>query len=68
MFSFDQTSAARERNNTFGLCGVPKVLRCVQGHDRALKLYTIYSPPTHPDGTVHKTKAGADAAEWVEHR
>jgi mannose-6-phosphate isomerase-like protein (cupin superfamily) len=28
-----------------------------------LKLYTIYSPPEHPDGTVHKTKAEADAAE-----
>ncbi len=27
----------------------------------ALKLYTLYSPPNHPDGTVHKTKA--DAAE-----
>lgn len=22
-----------------------------------LKLYTIYSPPNHPDGTVHQTKA-----------
>lgn len=28
-----------------------------------LKLYTIYSPPNHPDGTVHKTKADAEAAE-----
>jgi mannose-6-phosphate isomerase-like protein (cupin superfamily) len=28
-----------------------------------LKLYTLYSPPNHPDGTVHKTKAEADAAE-----
>ena len=28
-----------------------------------LKLYTIYSPPNHPDGTVHKTKAEAEAAE-----
>ncbi len=28
-----------------------------------LKLYTIYSPPNHPAGTVHKTKADADAAE-----
>ena len=28
-----------------------------------LKLYTIYSPPNHADGTVHKTKADADAAE-----
>jgi mannose-6-phosphate isomerase-like protein (cupin superfamily) len=24
-----------------------------------LKLYTIYSPPNHPDGTVHRTKAEA---------
>jgi mannose-6-phosphate isomerase-like protein (cupin superfamily) len=28
-----------------------------------LKLYTIYSPPNHPDGTVHETKAEAEAAE-----
>lgn len=28
-----------------------------------LKLYTIYTPPEHPDGTVNKTKADADAAE-----
>ena len=26
-------------------------------------LYTVYTPPQHPDGTVHKTKAEADAAE-----
>jgi mannose-6-phosphate isomerase-like protein (cupin superfamily) len=30
---------------------------------KPLKLYTIYSPPNHPDGTVHKTKADAEAAE-----
>jgi len=35
--------------------------------DNPLKLYTIYSPPNHPDGTVHKTKAEADAAEAAEH-
>lgn len=28
-----------------------------------LKLYTVYSPANHPDGTVHKTKAEANAAE-----
>ena len=28
-----------------------------------LKLYTLYSPPNHPDGTVHKTKAEAEEAE-----
>ena len=32
-----------------------------------LKLYTIYSPPEHPDGTVHKTKAEADAYEREKH-
>ncbi len=28
-----------------------------------MKLYTVYTPPEHPDGTVHKTKAEAEAAE-----
>ena len=32
-----------------------------------LKLYTLYSPPNHPDGTIHKTKAEAVAAEALEH-
>lgn len=31
-----------------------------------LKLYTIYSPAHHPDGTVHKTKEEAMAAETAE--
>ena len=30
---------------------------------KPLKLYTLYSPPNHPDGTIHKTKAEAEAAE-----
>lgn len=32
-----------------------------------LKLYTIYSPPNHPDKTIHKTKAEAEKAELEEH-
>jgi mannose-6-phosphate isomerase-like protein (cupin superfamily) len=28
-----------------------------------LRLVTIYSPPEHPDGTVHETKSDAEAAE-----
>lgn len=28
-----------------------------------LKLYTVYSPPNHPAGTIHKTKSEALAAE-----
>ncbi len=31
--------------------------------DRPLRLITIYAPPEHPPGTVHETKAEADAAE-----
>ena len=33
-----------------------------------LKLYTIYSPANHPDGTVHATKAEAMEAEEAEHK
>ena len=33
----------------------------------ALKLYTIYSPANHPDGTIHATKAEAMAAEEEHH-
>ena len=33
-----------------------------------LKLYTLYSPPNHPPGTVHKTKVEAEAAEALEHK
>ena len=32
-----------------------------------LKLYTLYSPPNHPDGTIHRTRAEAMAAEEEEH-
>jgi mannose-6-phosphate isomerase-like protein (cupin superfamily) len=28
-----------------------------------LKLYSIYAPPEHPTGTIHETKADAEAAE-----
>jgi mannose-6-phosphate isomerase-like protein (cupin superfamily) len=31
--------------------------------DQPLRLITIYSPPEHAPGTVHLTKAEADAAE-----
>jgi mannose-6-phosphate isomerase-like protein (cupin superfamily) len=31
-----------------------------------MKLYTIYAPPNHKDGTIHKTKADAEADE-AEH-
>jgi mannose-6-phosphate isomerase-like protein (cupin superfamily) len=31
--------------------------------EKDLKLYTLYSPPNHEDGTVHATKADAEADE-----
>jgi mannose-6-phosphate isomerase-like protein (cupin superfamily) len=31
-----------------------------------LKIITLYSPPHHADGTIHKTKAEAEAAEASE--
>ena len=34
---------------------------------KKLKLYTIYSPPNHPPGTIHKTKADAERAELRKH-
>ncbi|MBO9539507.1 cupin domain-containing protein [bacterium] len=32
-----------------------------------LKLYTVYAPPEHAPGTIHRTKAEAAAAEAEEH-
>ena len=32
-----------------------------------LRLYTIYSPPEHPDGTVHRDKREADEYEKAHH-
>lgn len=29
--------------------------------DDPLKIYTLYSPPHHKDGTIHKTKADAES-------
>jgi len=34
--------------------------------DTPLKLYSIYGPPDHPDGTVHHTKADAEADKHDE--
>jgi mannose-6-phosphate isomerase-like protein (cupin superfamily) len=34
--------------------------------DGAMKLYTLYTAPQHPPGTIQKTKAEADAAEAHE--
>ena len=31
--------------------------------EEPLRLYTLYGPPEHPDGTVHSSKSEADASE-----
>lgn len=35
----------------------------INSGNKPLKLYAIYAPPEHPYGTVHETKAIAEAAE-----
>lgn len=35
--------------------------------NKPLKVYSIYAPPQHPRGTVHETKADAEAAEENHH-
>ena len=34
-----------------------------ESHDTPLRLYTLYSPPEHPDGTVQHTKADETTAK-----
>jgi mannose-6-phosphate isomerase-like protein (cupin superfamily) len=34
--------------------------------DEPMKLFTVYAPPQHAPGTVHRTKAEAEAAERSE--
>lgn len=35
--------------------------------EEKLKLYTIYTPPQHPAGTIHQNKAEADDSEAEHH-
>jgi mannose-6-phosphate isomerase-like protein (cupin superfamily) len=35
----------------------------IAGEGAPLRLVTVYAPPEHEPGTVHATKAEADAAE-----
>jgi mannose-6-phosphate isomerase-like protein (cupin superfamily) len=39
----------------------------INASKKKLKLYTLYSPPNHPKGTIHRTKAAAEKAELAEH-
>jgi mannose-6-phosphate isomerase-like protein (cupin superfamily) len=35
--------------------------------NQALKLYTIYTPPEHPNGTLHRTRQEAEEFEREHH-
>lgn len=35
--------------------------------DQPVQLFTVYTPPEHPDGTIHQTRAEAEAAEAAHH-
>lgn len=50
------------------LVAVPAGMRhnVINSGSKPLRLYTIYSPPEHAPGTVHRTRAEAIAAEAVE--
>ncbi|HQV65141.1 MAG TPA: cupin domain-containing protein, partial [Candidatus Paceibacterota bacterium] len=53
-----------EISDTFGIT-IPAGMEhnIINTGDVAMKLYSIYTPPNHPVGTIHETKADADAAE-----
>jgi len=55
----EQTSVAAQ-----SLCFVPAgtTHNFINTGTRPLKLYTVYAPPEHAPGTVHRTKAEADEA------
>jgi mannose-6-phosphate isomerase-like protein (cupin superfamily) len=39
----------------------------INSGESEMKLYTIYTPPNHPAGTIHKTKEEAEADEHDHH-
>jgi mannose-6-phosphate isomerase-like protein (cupin superfamily) len=56
-----QTSEVEPNDLVFVRAGTRHNFRNVG--DSPLRLITIYAPPEHAPGTVHQTKAEADAAE-----
>ncbi|MEK3820537.1 cupin domain-containing protein [Cytobacillus sp. FSL W8-0315] len=62
--SKDQLDFQRKVADNFAII-IPagKYHNVINTGSKPLKLYSIYSPPQHPFGTVHQTKADAMAAE-----
>lgn len=61
----DQLSDFKKRDAVFIPAGIKH--NFMNTGDEDLKLYTVYSPPEHKDGTIHKTKADADRDESDHH-
>ena len=54
---------ANVRNDYAFIIPAGKWHNLINTGNKPLKLYSIYAPPQHPFGTVHETKADAQAAE-----
>lgn len=63
---FDQNWDARDDFAIFVPAGTWHNI--VNSGTEPLKLYSIYAPPHHPFGTIHKTQQDAVAAEAAEHQ
>lgn len=60
----DETKRVEKHDVVFVPAGAKHNFKNTGGED--LKLFTVYAPAEHPDGTVHKTKADAESAEAKE--
>jgi len=59
-----ETKGVEEHDVVFVPAGTTHNFKNVGDED--LKLFTVYAPPHHPDGTIHATKADAQKAEGDE--
>lgn len=57
----DETTSVSQNDVVFVPAGLAHNVTNTQ--TEPLKLFTVYAPPTHPDGAVHATKAEAELAE-----
>jgi len=57
----DKITAVGEGDLTFVPAGTKHNFKNTGSNE--LKLFTLYAPPEHPPGTIHKTKAEAEAEE-----
>jgi mannose-6-phosphate isomerase-like protein (cupin superfamily) len=60
----DETKRVEEDDVIYVPAGVSHNIKNIGSED--LKLYTIYAPPHHAEGTIHATKQEAEAAEIEE--